>query len=377
MKVSEIKEHCSCVYKITFPDGKSYVGQTSDLADRMKVYALSLKKSRHLNCVCDAFLRFGFDSADVSVLVRVSGMNKVDTRLCLNLLEIHYIRECGTLVPNGYNTSLGGEIFGIPPSSFGLDSSQVSGYYSSGKSVLQYDEDGKFMCEYKSIAECAYKLGTTEKTISGYLKRMSFFRGKYLLHLKKGNDIPQQIPVSNVVKKVKVKTEYKIKMETKVITNYVYAPCLVYDDDGNFVKEFVSKNEALRHLKLGNTLPYGTYRRGYVIYKKPDSGDYPMKIEKKVETEAKVLGDYYRPLSECEDAIPRRMLSRKGGLHKKLKITDKVLQYNLDGTFVAAFPSVRDASVVTGIPYSSIYSCLYRGIRKSHGYIWKKESHDK
>lgn len=35
MKLSEVKDSSACIYKLTFPDGKSYVGQTKDLRSRV------------------------------------------------------------------------------------------------------------------------------------------------------------------------------------------------------------------------------------------------------------------------------------------------------------------------------------------------------
>ena len=38
MKLSEVKDNSACVYKLTFPDGKMYIGQTKDLKKRMQLY---------------------------------------------------------------------------------------------------------------------------------------------------------------------------------------------------------------------------------------------------------------------------------------------------------------------------------------------------
>lgn len=39
MKFEEAKYlQCACIYKLTYPDGKCYIGQTKCLHDRMKLY---------------------------------------------------------------------------------------------------------------------------------------------------------------------------------------------------------------------------------------------------------------------------------------------------------------------------------------------------
>ena len=50
-------------------------------------------------------------------------------------------------------------------------------------------------------------------------------------------------------------------------------------------------------------------------------------------------------------------------------MVDKVC---LDGKVVAEYDSIRDASQITGIPYSGIYACVTGRTKKSNGFVWKK-----
>ena len=45
---------------------------------------------------------------------------------------------------------------------------------------------------------------------------------------------------------------------------------------------------------------------------------------------------------------------------------------SLSGKLVAYFDSIRDASKITGIPYSGIYACVNGKTKKSKGFVWKK-----
>ena len=216
MKIRDIKESVACIYKLTFPDGKIYVGQTKDLKKRMQLYLFC--NSRKATGVTYIIRSFGIDSVEVEVLCRITGMNEVDERLCLNILEIHYISEMNSLEPNGYNTSLGGEIFGIPNEVLAMSSDEVKNYYRGGcKPVLEYDASGKFVREYKSIADCAYKLGVKDDTVRLYLTKNKTLHGKHILRRKRGMDIPQEISVADVETVTKVKKVYVTKEVEKEV----------------------------------------------------------------------------------------------------------------------------------------------------------------
>ena len=42
MRFNEVKGSFACIYRIKFPDGKYYVGQTLDFADRFRLYERSI-----------------------------------------------------------------------------------------------------------------------------------------------------------------------------------------------------------------------------------------------------------------------------------------------------------------------------------------------
>ena len=67
-----------CLYlQVRFPDGKSYVGMTSDLSGRIALYErnLSIGKSGQ---IMDALREFGFDSVVLSVLCEPKNLSKED-----------------------------------------------------------------------------------------------------------------------------------------------------------------------------------------------------------------------------------------------------------------------------------------------------------
>ena len=368
MKLSEVKDNSACIYKLTFPDGKCYVGQTKNLLNRVNLYVRN-HGHRSLSGVDSVISEFGLEDIEIDVLCRVVGMSEVEERLCLNILEIYYIKELNTLRPNGYNTSYGGEIFCIQPELFAYGSDAVKNYYrGNSKAVLRYNLDGSFDKEYASIGEAAYDTGISEDKIRSAIKKRKSLHGSFILCRKRGLEIPERLSVEqyNIVKRQKVVTEVVVKK--KEYTRYVISPCLLYDADGNFVAEYKYKSDALKAFNMGKNVNYGVYRNGFIMYKKPEDGNYPLKIEPQSEACKKILGDYYKPLSECDDVLVVNKVRKKS----KLGLDFPIVQMSLSGKLVAYFDSIRDAAKATGIPYSGIYACVNGKTKKSKGFVWKK-----
>lgn len=372
MTVEEAKKKSiACVYKLNFPNGKSYIGKTKSLSNRVRLYEHLVSVSEKETPVQKAVVEFGLDSIDIEVLVEVSISVEEDLDYALSILEIRYIRKLDTFVPKGYNVSIGGEIFSIPVEYFNTNN-------EGRKSVLVYDREGNFLKEFESVARCAYDYNFDSDDVSAYLDKRKVYRGEYVFKSKKYNYIPQRIDVSNF------KIVERIKYKTEVVKNVVYKDAyavlkkgtLMYDENGDFVGEFESKAEALKSFCNRHSLPYGVYHKGYVLYAKI-SDDFPRKIEPYVETIGKKLCETYKPMSECEDMIEPKVskstYQKKGwGKHKNLNNDFMVAQLTLDGDLVRIFDNIRDASDITGIPYSGIWACVFGRTKKSNGFIWRK-----
>lgn len=86
------------IYKMTFPNGKIYVGQTINWTKRLRQHLSSSKKGAYP--VSNAIRKYGWENV------------KTEFVFCpedkLNDLEIEMIRDLNTMVPNGYNLSPGG-----------------------------------------------------------------------------------------------------------------------------------------------------------------------------------------------------------------------------------------------------------------------------
>lgn len=84
-----------CLYRITFPDGKAYIGITSNFKKRMR----SHRQAKTL--IGDALRKFGFKNCTAQILVWGTSGYILE-------LERTAIRHFGTLHPHGFNANEGG-----------------------------------------------------------------------------------------------------------------------------------------------------------------------------------------------------------------------------------------------------------------------------
>lgn len=89
------------VYKIESENGKKYIGITNNFSRRMREHC-SLHNPNSL--IAKAINKHGKENFSYEVLKEVETVDEAKE------LEIHFIRKFNTLVPNGYNISIGGDI---------------------------------------------------------------------------------------------------------------------------------------------------------------------------------------------------------------------------------------------------------------------------
>lgn len=101
---------CGHLYRLTFPNGKSYIGITSRTANaRFKEHCKNASSGRGI-AVSNAINKHGHDSVLVETLI-------IAPWEYLIFIEPIVIKHFGTKYPNGYNISAGGEgVIGISPS---------------------------------------------------------------------------------------------------------------------------------------------------------------------------------------------------------------------------------------------------------------------
>lgn len=398
MKFNEVKGSFACVYRITFPDGKYYVGQTLCFSDRFKLYERLYRERIGHGRVNDAIFRFGLESLEIDVLQKVSVSGKDDLQLCLSVLEIKYIRENDCIYPNGYNTSIGGELLGIPvdviETKFGVSSSDFG-----CKPVLVYDIDGCFVDEYPSIARCAYALGVTDKDVKSTLGKQRLIRNTYMLREKRYGDIPQKIlPFKpEVVIKRRVKTEYDVVKEKVYKKVELDSAAIMYDKDGNYVALFDNKSHSRKYLDVGFRIAFGREFRGYYLFHynggeiKRSIGAIKSKVVKTVlYDDILAYGDIDNIGElisfEVKDEPSKKSVVRekksgdeKPKKEKKLKVIKvpkkkpRILKYTLDGNYIATYDTTVDAAADNNVYPSAVLACAKKKVRRCGDYIYRFE----
>lgn len=87
------------VYALLFPNGKYYIGQTSNLLRRMKHYHYINNHKKSKNYISRAIIKY--QDFDVKIIIRNISSELAD------LVERYFIQELNTLAPNGYNITTG------------------------------------------------------------------------------------------------------------------------------------------------------------------------------------------------------------------------------------------------------------------------------
>lgn len=368
----------SCVYMITFPNGRKYVGKTKDFRDRVRLYRRKVEVGDFSGQVMKAIQKYGLDVLDWSVLVRLDGLDGDDLELCLSILEIKYIRENGSLYPDGYNTSIGGEMLGIPASviktKFGVD-----GCSYASKPVLLYKSDGVFYMEYSSIGSCAEDFGVGTSDVRRCIDANRLLVGLYLVREKDGVDIPQSVEPfkPSVVEKTKVVVR-KVYEEEKVFRKReVGNAVIMYDKNGDYVGLFDNVRRSKKYLQMDFSIPFGREFRGVYIFHY-NGGEIIEHLgaftSKNVTT---IFYDDILALAGHDDIGERISLHLQeedkelSVRQKKERVARQVNKYTLVGEFVCSYQSISDAASENGVLDGSVRSCCNRKSNTCGGAIYR------
>lgn len=382
MKLSLVENCYDCIYVLKFPNGKSYVGKAKRLKERMGLYIRNLAANRHdKSKVMAAIREFGIDNVDVEVLqsVRSSVKSEKDVDLCLSILEIKYIREMNTIYPNGYNTSIGGEMLGIPAdvisTAFGVQSADFG-----CKPIIAYDIDGNFVAEYPSIGRCAYALGVDVNAVKGAIGRVALVRNTYMLREKRYNEIPKKI-LPFKPKEV-VKTKYAVEVVKQKVYKKVELnnAAIMYDKGGNYVGLFDNVCRSKKYLRVDFPVPFGREFRGYYLFHY-NGGEIRKNIgEIKSSVVKTVLYDdilAYGNVDNVGELISMPVLPKKEKkLPKPKKAKRRVNKYTLDGVFVESYGTITEASMANEVSPCMIYANLHKQTKRCKNFIYRFEGDD-
>lgn len=95
----------ACVYLITMPDGKKYVGFTSKTAEQRLAKHIEDAKGGRNTSIADAMRRCKFKGMTITTLIEGDDIEFLQTA------ERHFIKKHRTLIPDGHNATEGGRGF--------------------------------------------------------------------------------------------------------------------------------------------------------------------------------------------------------------------------------------------------------------------------
>lgn len=195
------------IYKYTSPSGKCYIGQTiNSLKERAKSL---INGNGYKKCTVfwKAIKKYGWSNFKVEILEEV----KVDL---LNDKEKYYILLFNSLIPNGYNLTIGGE---------------------SGKTKEVYvysAQNGNFIEHYSSLTEASMNTNVPIETISSILNINS----------------PRK-QAHNLI----FTDSYVPKYDVTNLSRKNYHKVFVYDKKGNYLNSYESINSAAKALNIADS----------------------------------------------------------------------------------------------------------------------------
>ena len=240
---------------------------------------------------CLAVQRYGFDKFKRNV-IKIFNTEQEALDLEAEIVNEEFINRKDT-----YNITLGG---GMPP--------------LNNKVIYQYQLDGKFIKEWKSISDAAKYLNCSSTCIglAISLKRMT---QNYFWSDCKFDSL-------NI-------KEYKV-YSPKI-------PTYLYDSDGKFLKAFESMMDCAKFIDDGlshiqRAIKLGVSAKGYYI-------------------SLDLFPQFIKP--------------------KRERLNGDVHQYNLDGTYIQSFKSIKDAEQKLGTKLSEINNSIKMGYQ-CKGFLWRR-----
>lgn len=306
-----MSERICGIYKITnLINGKIYIGQSIDIYRRWKQHkkiGRNLSEDKYVKdydkVLYRAMRKYGIDSFEFSIIEKCE-------ESMLYKREQYWIEFYGstTAENKGYNLNDGG--------AGGRGIAQMRAAY-------QYDLDGNFVAEYRSIKDAMRAVGL--KSDSGAIQNVIGIAGRtscgYQWRYEKFDKIP---PVSFYSKKLKV---------------------AMYDKEGNLVKCFLNAEEAGKYVERT-----------------------PSVIQHNCNFDGRFCGGYIFRYYEKDDLLTRIEVPMS---HKKARKGKKVAQYTKDGKLIKIYDSIPEAAKSCNGDVSRLYKAIHNRRNSVTGYIYK------
>lgn len=325
------REKICGIYSITnLVNNMIYIGQSVDVQSRWNTHKNDLNKNKHDNSYLQrSWNKYGKDNFEFNIL------EKCD-RSELDKKEKYYI---GFFNSNddilGYNLTSGGETYIV-----NKKSSRARGEKYSRR-VLQFDLNGEFIKEHINAMRVAEELEKPDVGIYDCLNGNINHAYGYLWRFKEECEF--------------IDGKYKIKLPEKCILQDV--PVVQISKNGEYINRFNNCVDAS-------------------LYISNNSSNKNIKsIESVIRACCKLYGN-------CKSASGFYWMFENEYLnngfdinkYKKGSSSKSVIQYDINGNFMAKFRSAREASKITGIHWSLISQICTKVKKSTHNCIFKFEN---
>lgn len=205
------------LYKIVSPSGKVYIGQTSNLNLRIRMYKYKTCKSQKI--LYNSIKKYGWDKHIFTILKKLKTTLEI-----IDALEIKYIAQYKALNIS-LNIASGGR------------NGNKGNIRLKGKDnpnsipVYQFDVNGVFIKMFDSMSEASKISGACISKISKAIITESFYAGGYLWLNKKLFD-----------KGIKPNR-----------SNSIFKPCIQLNKQKEFIKKYYCASEANRKTKINTS----------------------------------------------------------------------------------------------------------------------------
>lgn len=315
-------------------NGKKYIGQTTlNVESRWKQHKYRSTINKYNQPLYNAFNKYGIDNFTVKQIKKMSNHTKDLVLQDLNYRERYYIDFINSLVPNGYNVTIGGD---FNPTCF------------TCKEVTQLDIDYNVIAQYDSIREASRQTCISDARISRscHEYKMNYNEGFLFCFNEDLNYVLSNKPYINL-KRVKTEKPAKIKKTKKTIkiekSKRIPKVICQYDLKGNLIKKY---NSITKLLKENNLTSSGS------IYMACDG----------------VTNSSHGFLWTYDGQIPPKYKEQYKSSMKR------VLQFDLDFNYINTYNSLAESAKSVGLKQYQSISAVCRGKTfKSAGYIWRFE----
>lgn len=169
------------IYRATLPNGKSYIGCSSrSLNERQRGHKCSALTRKSKLPFHRAIRKYGFENINWEIIYETDSHSKLLSK------EIELISKLNTVVPNGYNITLGGE--------GSLGSTHCRGLKKSIEAINNMREASRSQMKPCVLVNC------TDKTVKTY---------ESISSLSKDNNLPY-VAMKTILKKKQCYYNYKV-----------------------------------------------------------------------------------------------------------------------------------------------------------------------